>query len=211
MEEKFIEIIRAVYEAVNWPGVALLMAIESAGIPFPSELIMPFAGWFLVKDAGLGVEWVFVLGVVGAVGNLLGSLVAYWAGAIGGRPFLNRYGKYFLISHRDLAIADRWFAKRGDWIVLVSRLLPVVRTYISLPAGIARMNIWRFSIFTLIGAYPFCLGLAYGGYKLGEHWEDLRNTMRPLDIPIGIVLVVLAGLYVWRHVRHLREEPKAGW
>jgi membrane protein DedA with SNARE-associated domain len=208
MEEAFLDIIRTVYVAISWPGVVLLMAIESACIPFPSELIMPFAGWFLVKDAGLGLEWVFVLALFGALGNLLGSLVAYAVGAWGGRPFLESYGKYLLISHRDLAIADEWFAKRGEWIVLVSRLLPVVRTFISLPAGIARMNIWRFSIFTLVGAYPFCLGLAYGGYKLGEHWEDLRNAMRPFDIPIGIALVALAALYVWRHVRQLRKAPK---
>ena len=103
MEEAFLDIIRTVYAAIGWPGVVLLMAVESACIPFPSELIMPFAGWFLVKDAGLGLEWVFILALFGALGNLLGSRVAYAAGAWGGRPFLEAYGNYLLISHRDLS------------------------------------------------------------------------------------------------------------
>jgi len=208
IEKAILDFIRNVYEAIGWPGVALLMAIESACIPLPSELIMPMAGWFLVTDKDLGVEWVFLLAFVGAVGNLLGSLVAYWVGAWGGRLLLERWGKYVLISTHELDMADRWFTKYGESIAFFSRLLPVVRTFISFPAGVSRMNVWKFSIFTLLGAYPFCLGLAYGGYKLGEHWEELREAMRPFDIPILVVIFLLVALYVWRHYRRAWAPKK---
>ena len=201
IEAKLIDLIRNVYGALSWPGVVLLMAIESACIPLPSELIMPLAGWFLVQDTGYGVEWVFLLAALGALGNVIGSWVAYAAGATGGRTFLERWGKYLLISRHDLDLVDRWFAKYGEAVAFFSRLLPVVRTFISFPAGVARMNLAKFTIFTFLGAYPFCLGLAYGGYKLGEHWEKLRNGMRPFDIPIIIVFLLLLALYVWRHYR----------
>ncbi len=201
IETLLLDFIRGVYDAIGWPGLVALMAIESACIPLPSELIMPFGGWFLVKDKGLGPEWVFLAGFFGALGNLLGSLLAYWAGAVGGRPLLERYGKYLLISTHDLDMADRWFTKHGDSTVFFSRLLPVVRTFISLPAGISRMNLFKFSLFTLVGSYPFSTGLAYGGYLLGERWERLRELMRPFDIPILVVLGILFILYVWRHYK----------
>ena len=201
IEAKLIDFIRSVYAALSWPGVVLLMAIESACIPLPSELIMPLAGWFLVQDGGYGVEWVFLLAALGALGNVIGSWVAYAAGATGGRRFLERWGKWLLISPHDLDLVDRWFAKYGEAVAFFSRLLPVVRTFISFPAGVARMNLAKFTIFTFLGAYPFSLGLAYGGYKLGEHWEKLRSGMRPFDIPIIIVLLILIALYIWRHYR----------
>jgi membrane protein DedA with SNARE-associated domain len=199
IETSLLNFIQDTYNVLGLPGVILLMAIESACIPLPSELIMPLAGWFLGSDKGHGIAWVFLLAFLGALGNLLGSLVAYYIGAKGGRPLLNRYGKYLLISRHELDLADRWFTKYGERVAFFSRLLPVVRTFISLPAGISRMNVMKFSIFTFLGAYPFCLGLAYGGYKLGEHWEDLRNAMRPFDIPIIIAVVLLVVWYVWRH------------
>jgi membrane protein DedA with SNARE-associated domain len=201
IEAAVLDFVQGVYNSIGWPGVIVMMAIESACIPLPSEVIMPLAGWFLVKEKGLGVEWVFVLGAVGAVGNLVGSLLAYWVGARGGRPLLERYGRYLLISRHDLDLGDRWFARRGDAVVFFSRLLPAVRTFISLPAGVARMNVVRFSLFTLLGCYPFTLGLAYGGYKLGENWERLRQAMRPFDIPIVAVAVGLMAWYVWRHYK----------
>ncbi|MBF8299303.1 MAG: rane protein DedA, SNARE-associated domain [Dehalococcoidia bacterium] len=206
MEDRLLSIVQSLYEAIGWPGVMLLMAVESACIPFPSEIIMPFAGWFLVKKQASGIEGVALIALAGAVGNLLGSLVAYYAGMIGGRPFLEKYGRYFLISQHELNLADRWFAKYGEWIVLVSRLMPVVRTFISLPAGIARMHVIRFSVFTLVGAYPFCFALAYGGYILWEHWEKLREAMRPFDIPI-LIVIVLAGLwYLWHRYKRVSRE-----
>jgi membrane protein DedA with SNARE-associated domain len=193
---------------MQWPGVAALMAIESACIPFPSEIIMPLAGWMLIKEQGLSSAYVLIAGLWGALGNVIGSLIAYYVGMWAGRPFLNKYGRYILISQRDLELTDRWFSRSGSWTVFVSRLLPVVRTYISLPAGIARMNIYKFIIYSFIGAFIWSAGLAYGGYLMGEHWEKLRNYMRPFD-PIFIALIIiLIALYVYRHIRHLKKSSE---
>ncbi len=184
------------------------MAIESACIPLPSELIMPLAGWMLVKQQSLPVTHVLVAGAYGALGCTIGSVIAYAVGMWGGRPFLEKYGKYILISHRDLALADRWFHKSGDWIIFVSRLLPVIRTFISLPAGIARMHLVKFLIYTFVGSFIWCAGLAYGGYQLGEHWEQIRTVMRPFDPFIIAVIVALIALYIYRHIRHLRQGSR---
>lgn len=186
---------------MEWPGVVVMMAIESAAIPLPSEIIMPLAGWMLVKDRGLGAEWLLLAAFCGALGNLLGSLLAYYVGAWGGRPLVLRYGRYLLISQHDLDLADRWFERYGNWTVFFSRLLPVVRTFISVPAGVARMPIWKFSMYSFAGSFPWSLGLAWAGFLLGENWEDIRNWMRPADIPIVIVVLLLIGLYIYRHVK----------
>jgi membrane protein DedA with SNARE-associated domain len=178
-----------------------MMAVESACIPLPSELIMPLAGWMLVKDKGLGWEWIILAGFFGAIGNTIGSLIAYYVGAWGGRPIVERYGKYILISHHDLDIADRWFQRWGNVMVLVSRVLPVVRTFISFPAGVSRMPIWRFTAYTFAGSFPWSVGLAAAGYVLGSNWEDLRRWMRPFDYPIAVIVLALVALYVYRHVR----------
>lgn len=187
------------------------MAIESACIPLPSEIIMPLAGWFLVDARGLGVEWLLLAAFCGALGNLIGSLIAYAVGAWGGRPLLLRYGRYFLITRHEVEQAERWFARYGDRAVFASRVLPVIRTFISLPAGVARMNIWRFSILTFVGSFPWSLGLAWAGFLLGENWERIREWMRPADIPILIVLAALVAWYIYRRVRTvLRDaEPQA--
>jgi len=209
IEQQLLDFISGTYNAIEWPGVVALMAIESACIPLPSELIMPLAGWMLVKERGLGEEWLLLAALFGAVGNVLGSLIAYYVGAWGGRPLVAKYGKYILISHHDLDLADRWFQRWGNWAVFASRLLPVVRTFISLPAGVSRMPVWQFSIYSFLGAFPWSLGLAWAGYVLGENWEDLRQWMRPADIPILIVIVILAALYVYRHVKRAwGEEPE---
>jgi len=200
------------YDAIGWPGVVFLMAIESACIPFPSEIIMPLAGWFLVEDRGHGLEYLLLAGFFGALGNLIGSLVAYYAGMWGGRPFLLKYGRWVLITPREIDLADRWFSRYGEITVFASRLLPVVRTFISLPAGIARMNIWRFSILSFLGAFPWSLALAWIGYLLGENWEDISNYMRPVSIPIAVAVVVLASYFVYRRIREIRsgEPPSHG-
>jgi membrane protein DedA with SNARE-associated domain len=184
------------------------MAIESACIPLPSEIIMPLAGWFLVDDRGLGVEWLLLAAFCGALGNLLGSLAAYAVGAWGGRPLLLRYGRYLLITRHEVEQAERWFARYGDRAVFISRVLPVIRTFISLPAGIARMNIWRFSILTFVGSFPWSLGLAWAGFLLGENWEQIRDWMRPADIPILIVLAALVAWYIYRRVRTVLREAE---
>ena len=177
------------------------MAIESACIPLPSELIMPLAGWMLVKERGLGAEWLVLAALFGAVGNTAGSLLAYYVGAWGGRPLVAKYGRYVLISHHDLDLADRFFRRWGNLAVFVSRLLPVVRTFVSLPAGVSKMPVWQFTAYTFAGSFPWSLGLAWGGFVLGENWERLRDWMRPADIPILIVATVLVALYVYRHVK----------
>ena len=194
--------VRALYEAVGWPGVVFLMAVESANIPFPSEAIMPMAGWFLVQEGGKGPQWTLLAGLYGALGNLVGSWASYALGRLGGRPFLERYGRWLMLTPYDLERADRWFARYGDLAVFLSRLLPVVRTFISFPAGVTRMDPFRFSVYTFAGAYPWSVGLAYGGYLLGEHWEVLRAAMRPFDVPILVAALVLVALFLWRRLRH---------
>ena len=209
IENWLLDVISSTYNLMLWPGVVLLMAVESACIPFPSELIMPLAGWMLIKAKGLSVFYVFAAGGYGALGNTIGSVIAYGVGMWAGRPLILKYGKYVLLSHHDLNMTDRWFSRSGAWTVLVSRMLPVVRTYISLPAGIAKMNIWKFITYTFLGSFVWSTGLAYGGYLLGENWETLRNVMRPFDPIILALIVILIGLYVYRHLKHRREDKAA--
>lgn len=208
IEHQILELIARVYDSIGWPGVVALMAIESASMPLPSELIMPLSGWMLIQAKGLSQWYVLLAGFYGAVGNLLGSLAAYWVGARGGRPLLERYGRYVLITRRDLEMADRWFVRYGSWAVFLSRLLPVVRTFISLPAGVARVPLLRFSVLTFAGSFPWSVGLAWGGYLLGENWEGLRRVMRPFDIPIIAAVVAIVAYYVVRRIRHLRAQSR---
>ena len=208
IEILFLEIINQVYGTMGWPGVVFLMAIESAAIPFPSELIMPLAGWLLIQAKGGSVWLVPLAGFYGALGNLLGSLVAYWVSLKGGRPLLLKYGKYVLMSKDEIDKAEAWFNKYGEWAVFIGRLLPVVRTFISIPAGLARMNIWRFSLYTFAGSFIWSLGLAYGGYLLGENWEDLRAVMRPFDIPILLILAAGAAWFLLRRIKSIRAQNR---
>jgi len=197
----------ATISTLGYGGVVLLMAIESACIPLPSEIIMPFSGYLVSK----GEMNLWLVGVAGAVGCVAGSMVAYWVGMYGGRPLIEKYGKYVLISHHDLDLADRWFAKYGEVIVFTSRLLPAIRTFIAFPAGVARMNIPRFILYTFAGSLPWCLALAYVGQKLGEQWDKdprLKNLFHRFDFVIGIILVLGATWWIWRHVRHSRREPR---
>ncbi len=206
IEQALLDFIAATYELLQWPGVVGLMAIESACIPFPSELIMPLAGWMLIKEQSLPAIYTLAAGAYGALGNTIGSIIAYVVGMRAGRPLLNKYGRYILISQHDLDLADRWFSRSGSWTVFVSRLLPVIRTYISLPAGIARMNIIKFLVYTFIGSFIWSWGLAYGGYLMGEHWEKIRSVMRPFD-PVFIAIVLgLIAFYIYRHIRHTSKK-----
>lgn len=190
---------------LGYSGVVLLMAVESACIPLPSEIIMPFSG-YLVSTGQMNL---WLVGVAGAVGCVLGSLIAYWVGSKGGRPLIEKYGRYVLVSPHDLDLADRWFANYGELIVFVSRLLPAIRTFIAFPAGVARMNLKRFVIYTFAGSLPWCLGLAYIGQKLGEKWnqdDTLKTWFHRFDFVIGIIGVMLAAWWIWRHIRHLRKN-----
>ena len=208
VEIVLLGIITQVYDAIGWPGVVFLMSVESAAIPFPSELIMPFAGWKLIQAKGGSVWLVALAGFYGALGNLLGSWAAYWVSMKGGRPLLFRYGKYVLLTREEIDRAEAWFNKYGDWAVFFSRLLPVIRTFISVPAGLARMNLWKFSIYTFAGSFPWSLGLAYGGYVMGENWEDIRSAMRPFDIPILMLLVAAASWFFLRRIKAIRAQGR---
>jgi membrane protein DedA with SNARE-associated domain len=193
----------ATISTLGYSGIVLLMAIESACIPLPSEIIMPFSGYLVSR----GEMNLWGVGVAGAVGCVVGSLVAYWVGMYGGRPFIEKYGRYVLLSRHDLDIADRWFAKYGELIVFTSRLLPAIRTFIAFPAGVARMNLPRFVIYTFAGSLPWCLGLAYVGQKLGEQWDKddrLKTWFHRFDFVIGIVVVLLVAWWIWRHIKHSR-------
>ncbi|HKP47398.1 MAG TPA: DedA family protein [Pyrinomonadaceae bacterium] len=201
-------IIVAVISTLGYSGIVLLMAIESACIPLPSEIIMPFSG-YLVSTGQMNL---WLVGIAGAVGCVVGSLVAYGVGMYGGRPLIEKYGRYVLVSKHDLDLADRWFETRGEMIVFVSRMLPAIRTFIAFPAGVARMNLKRFIIYTFAGSLPWCLGLAYVGQKLGEKWnkdQTLKTWFHRFDFLIGIAVVLLAAWWIWRHVRHLREEKQS--
>ncbi len=206
IEQSILNFINSVYNAIGWPGVIGLMAIESACIPIPSEIIMPLAGWMLVSSAWFNLA----AGAYGAIGCVIGSIVAYWVGMRGGRPFLNRYGRYILINSDDLEKADRWFSRNGDWAIFVTRLLPVVRTFISFPAGIARMRFVRFVVYTFVGSFIWCTALAFAGYLLGEHWEEIRTVMRPFDPVIVAIVVLGVAYYVYRHVQRFRRHKAAG-
>jgi len=201
LEQDLLHLISLIYTSVQWPGVVALMAVESACIPLPSELIMPLAGWMLIKDQSLPAIYTLVAGAYGALGCLIGSVIAYTVGMWGGRPFLEKYGKYILISRHDLDLSDRWFNRHGSWSIFVSRLLPIVRTFISLPAGISRTHFGKFLIYTFIGSFIWCAGLAYGGYQLGEHWEQIRVIMRPFDPLIITIIIALIAFYIYRHVK----------
>lgn len=188
----------SVISAMGYLGVMLLMAIESACIPLPSEVIMPFSGYLVY--AGQFNLWLVAL--AGAIGCNLGSEVAYEIGYYGGRPLVERYGSYILITQNELDWADRFFARLGDLTVLLSRMLPVVRTFIALPAGIARMPRLRFHVYTFVGSFPWCLSLAYLGMKAGENWKYLGKYFHEFDKVIGAVIMLVIIWFVWSRWRH---------
>ncbi|KKP80104.1 MAG: alkaline phosphatase [Candidatus Moranbacteria bacterium RIFOXYA12_FULL_35_19] len=181
---------------LGYSGVALMMAIESACIPLPSEIIMPFSGYLVFK----GQFSLWGVSLAGALGCVVGSAVAYWIGYVGGRPLAEKYGRYVLVTKHDLDLADNFFKKYGNTAVFISRLLPVIRTFISLPAGIARMNFWQFIAYTFLGSLPFCFLLAYIGEKMGENWNTLGVYFHKFDIVIGIIIFIGIVWFVRRHI-----------
>ena len=186
--------------SMGYLGIVLLMGIESANIPLPSEVIMPFSG-FLVSTGKFNLFWV---AIAGGLGCLWGSLLSYWVGAKGGRPLIEKYGKYILISKHDLDIADKWFSKWGMGAVFVGRLLPVIRTFISFPAGIARVNLFWFSLWTFVGSVIWSYFLGWIGFKLGENWDSLKDYFHKFDTVIGIFIILGIVWYIWRHIKNSR-------
>jgi len=148
-------------------------------------------------------------GFYGGLGCTIGSVITYWLGALGGRPLLERYGRYVLISKHDMELADRWFERYGEYTAFFSRLLPIIRTFISLPLGMARMNFPRFTLLSFIGSFIWSGALAWAGFLFGEHWREVRELMRPFDIPIAIVLLALVALFFYRHVKRNRDKVTA--
>jgi membrane protein DedA with SNARE-associated domain len=208
-----------VMAALGYAGIAVLMAIESACIPLPSELIMPYAGAMShpgVRDA-LSAQYhvtlspfnLVIAAIAGAIGCNLGSEIAYWVGATGGRKAIEKYGRFVLVSKHELEIADRWFQKRGDIIILIARLLPVVRTFIAFPAGVARMNRVKFHVYTFVGSFPWCLGLAWVGQYLGSELlkesSPLKHFMHRFDAVIGAVIILGGAYFIWSRIKTLRE------
>jgi membrane protein DedA with SNARE-associated domain len=204
-----VQFVTHVIQAGGYAGIVALMGIESACIPLPSEIIMPFAG-YLVYLGHFNLWWA---ATAGALGCNVGSLVAYWIGAKGGRPLVERYGRWVLMSHHDLDRMTWFFAKYGSITVLLARLLPVVRTFIAFPAGIAKMPQLRFHLYTFVGSWPWCLGLAYAGKKLGESWDDPHSPFHEMfhRFHTAIVLLLLAGIvwFVWSHLRRVRAADTA--
>ncbi len=196
--------ITAAIGTLGYLGVFLMMAIESAAIPLPSEIIMPFSG-FLAYQGRFTLHGAAFWGAAGCV---LGSWAAYAVAAWGGRPFVERYGRYVFISRRDLELSERLFRRYGSPIIFFSRLMPVVRTFISLPAGLARMPLPRFTVYTFLGSYPFCYALAYMGFKLGEHWHTLESYFRKFDILIGVLLIAGAVWWIRRHLVAAAPSPE---
>jgi len=195
----------SVIAALGYPGIVLLMALESACIPLPSEVIMPFSG-YLVATGRFGLN---LVAIAGALGCLLGSYAAYWVGAKGGRDLLLRYGKWVLIAPHEIEIADRFFDRWGPHAVFISRLLPVVRTFIAFPAGVAQMRLWPFTIYTVVGSYFWCLGLAYAGYILGEHWHALGPWFHRFDGIIGIIGLAAVIWVVYNRVKGIQAMQSA--
>jgi len=190
----------AVIVALGYPGVALLMAIESACIPLPSEIIMPFAGYLVAQ----GHFTLLGVATAGAIGNNIGSAFAYAAGKHGGRPLVERYGRYVLIDAKDIDKADAFFARYGDWAVLIGRMLPVIRTFIAFPAGVVRMPLIRFHLFTFLGSWPWCFGLAWVGVKLGAAWNTdprIKAVLHSFDIAIVAAILAAAVWFMWHKTR----------
>jgi membrane protein DedA with SNARE-associated domain len=220
LDQIVIPFLTNLYDAVGYLGVAVAMAIESAMIPMPSEIILPLAGFQVSNSAAIEplthAPWNFWLVVIFAtIGNTVGSLIGYAIGAWGGRPFLERWGKYLLIRQHEIELAEHFFTKYGAATAFFSRLLPVVRTFISFPAGVARMDLRQFIIYSTAGAFIWSAVLVYAGVLLGDNWAAIRTTLEPFDLLIAVVAFLLIGLFIWWRIGfpglgRLRNKPAEG-
>jgi membrane protein DedA with SNARE-associated domain len=207
MSEKIIAVLVGLIVSGGYASVVLLMAIQSACIPIPSEVIMPLAGYALAHTQ----LDLLILATVASLASNLGSIPAYWVGARGGRPMVERYGSYMLLSRRDLDLVDRFFAHYGSITVLIGRMLPIVRTFIAFPAGVAKMNQLRFHIYTFIGSWPWCYALAYVGMKLGAKWNTdprFKAIFHRFHLSVELVLVIGGVWFIWTHWKN-RIRPEA--
>ncbi|TRZ55359.1 DedA family protein [archaeon] len=187
--------------SAGYLGVFVLMALESAALPVPSEVVMPFAGYLAYQ----GVFNLFLITIVGAAGCTFGSIISYYVGLKGGRPLIERYGKYFFMKTSHMELAEKWFGKYGDKAVFFSRLLPVVRTFISLPAGIGKYDFRKLVAFSFIGSLPWTFALAYAGFLLGPYWESIISFFNGLDIAIVAAIVLLVLYFLFLKKRLIRK------
>ena len=202
MSEKFIALVVGLIASGGYATVALLMAIQSACIPIPSEVIMPLAGYALAHNQ----TQLILLATIASLASNLGSIPAYWVGARGGRPMVERYGSYLLLSRRDLDLVDRFFLRFGSITVLIGRMLPIVRTFIAFPAGVARMNQWKFHIYTFVGSWPWCYALAYIGMRLGASWNTNPRFQEIFHrFHLGVELIIVLG-FVWYLLSHWKNR-----
>ncbi|MBM4237394.1 MAG: DedA family protein [Euryarchaeota archaeon] len=179
---------------LGYAGIAFLMALDGACVPVPSEIVMPFAGWLAYK----GELDLIAVSLAGTIGCTLGSIATYAVGLYGGRAFILKYGKYVMLSERSLISAEKWFSKYGNSAVFFARLVPVIRSFISLPAGIAKMNFAHFTVLSFLGTLPWCFALAYAGYALGPSWEGIVEVFRDLDVLILLGIVIILAWFLWR-------------
>jgi membrane protein DedA with SNARE-associated domain len=209
IEQALLDFIDATYDSIGWPGVILLMALETVVFPIPSEVVMPLAGWELIEKEGRAWYWILLAGMFGAIGSTIGAIGIYYVAKVGGQPFLRKYGRWVLISRDDLDQADRFFDRYGTWAIFFGRMVPLVRSLVSVPAGLVDMPIVQFTIYTFLGSFVWASGLAYGGFQLGENYEDIRDWMRPVEYPVAAIVAALVLWYVYRHVRKIIEEGRA--
>lgn len=203
MIEKLIDIVNSIILKIGYPGIFILMFFESTMLPIPSEIVLPFAGYLAAQ--GHFSFWLVV--IVSGVAGLCGSLASYAIGYYGGIPLIKRWGKYALLDECRLAWTQNWFKKRGEVTIFISRFIPVVRHLISLPAGVGKMNLAKFSIFTFVGATLWSLFLTYLGYLFGENYLIIHEYSKPLDYIVLALLIVGIGYYIW-HFMHLRKKNK---
>ena len=193
-----------IISTLGYAGVGLLMAIQTIAIPMPSEVIIPFAGSLVAA----GRFSLFGIALTGGLGSSLGAAVAYFIGYKGGRPLVEKYGKFVLISRRDLQMADNFFAKHGTKAAFFGMLLPVVRSFISFPAGISKVKFWKFELYVFLASFIWSLALGYIGMKLGQNWMTLRDKFKGLDYIIVALIILGAAWWIWRHMKNRNKEIK---
>ena len=207
IDRVIIPFLETAYATVGYLGLAAVMAIENAFffLPVPSEIVLPLAGFAVARSVTeplTGGPWSYWAAVAAAVvGTTAGSLFLYAVSRAGGRPFLERYGRYVLIDAHDLDVADRWFARYGDFAVFIARVVPIVRSVISIPAGISRMHLWRFTLFSALGTIPWCMLLVWLGVVLGERWTEVSDLLRPVEYVAYAVVAAAVAFFLWRQLR----------
>lgn len=202
--EKLVEYIVVGISATGYFGLFLLMALESMVAPVPSEVVMPFAGYLVLQ--GRFNFWIAVL--VSGLGSIFGSFLSYYIGVYGGRPFILKFGKYLLVEEEHLKWTEKWFKKQGDKTIFISRFIPVVRHLISIPAGIAKMSMKKFLIYTFVGASIWNFILLYAGFRLGSHWDKMHKFSKELDVIFIVVVILFLAYFIWKHHKKKNETRK---